>query len=650
MLLDAWSLQALAAAGTAIAGECGRCAPPSHAVPSAHMSTNALHATAFSAKKWGRSRWWRCCCCCTALLASCSDCRLSHGRALSPGSAPGTRGGEGPLLTLLVCRGRAGISLLLVLALCLAVLGLKGQVRRLVDERGATPHPAIFSRRAAGRARCLYTAASACSAFGRAGREAAVKTDRMLPPLSPVGVLRRACLPKDLQTTKEKGAEDRDKQADKHVTQLEAALREAAGAIQRHDKEMKKMIDRLQELESQQKGLEETMKTTNDSLLSPQKSYERDPRLMLATPLKSSSEVREVQEDREKSYLVGASVSQSVDLRAAQMSTLGSDASARSLSQSNTPMGLMPPGTAGAPDKGSKASVMSPIASGGNTADTSPVPGPASVAASLRASADESNESGRTPAYPLGARASSDDSNRSGNKSVGPDLYGENRHASILFAGGPGSNASSHAGPETIMQDDMIVKADIGFSKNASAGSGHSSFWAAMTDNINGMTDNINLRTVPLLSLGQLSGSEDDARAKRQQEIQKEKKRERERSLSRERRYARSQNSQPSSREPTPPRTPGKATPASLSAPSTPTMKGYTPVSSGGGLSARGTPHGHIHTALPSPHGSNTSNTSKSRRQVSSMHGHARLPTFPVADATLSIACTICTPHLDCVY
>ena len=54
MLLDAWSLQALAAAGTAIAGECGRCAPPSHAVPSAHMSTNALHATAFSAKTWCR--------------------------------------------------------------------------------------------------------------------------------------------------------------------------------------------------------------------------------------------------------------------------------------------------------------------------------------------------------------------------------------------------------------------------------------------------------------------------------------------------------------------------------------------------------------------------------------------------------------------
>ena len=52
MLLDAWSLQALAAAGTAIAGECGRCAPPSHAVPSAHMSTNASHATAFSAQTW----------------------------------------------------------------------------------------------------------------------------------------------------------------------------------------------------------------------------------------------------------------------------------------------------------------------------------------------------------------------------------------------------------------------------------------------------------------------------------------------------------------------------------------------------------------------------------------------------------------------
>ena len=49
-----------------------------------------------------------------------------------------------------------------------------------------------------------------------------------------------------------------------NVAQLEAALQEAAEAIQRHDKEMKEMIDRLQELESHQKGLEQTTKTTND--------------------------------------------------------------------------------------------------------------------------------------------------------------------------------------------------------------------------------------------------------------------------------------------------------------------------------------------------------------------------------------------------
>jgi hypothetical protein len=454
-----------------------------------------------------------------------------------------------------------------------------------------------------------------------------VTTDLAFPSCSPVGVLRRACLPKDLQSNKEKGTGEKDNQADKHVTQLEAALREAAGAIQRHDKEMKKMIDRLQELESQQKGLEQTMKTTNDSLLSPQKSFERDPRLMqTVTPLQNYSGVREVQEDRDKSYLVGASMSQSVNLRAAQLSAIGPDASARSCSESNTPLGMMPPAAAAA----RKGSGMSPIASGGNTADATPAPGPASVAASLRASADDSYDNGQTPAYPLGARATSDDY---------PGLYGpEARHGSILFANGPGSNSGSHAGPETIRQDDMIVKADIGFSK--SGGERSTGFWSAMTNNISGMTDNINLRTVPLLSLGQLSAPalDDDARARRiQEEHQRQRERKRSESRERERRYDRSQSSQPSSRETTPPRTPGKASPASLSAPSTPTMKGYTPAHSGGGVSARGTPHGHLQTALPSPHGSATSNsTAKSRRQVS----HARV-VISTLSLTLSIAYTL---------
>ena len=38
------------------------------------------------------------------------------------------------------CWLRAGVSLVLVLALCVPVLGLKGQFRRLVDENGAIPH------------------------------------------------------------------------------------------------------------------------------------------------------------------------------------------------------------------------------------------------------------------------------------------------------------------------------------------------------------------------------------------------------------------------------------------------------------------------------------------------------------------------------
>lgn len=504
---------------------------------------------------------------------------------------------------------------MLVLALCVPVLGLKGQFRRLVDENGAIPFLVFLSTLPHPRSSVVWCRSAFSSSISCRVCSEDVTTDLVFLSCSLVGVLRRACLPKDLQSNKEKGSEEKDKQADKHVTQLEAALREAAGAIQRHDKEMKKMIDRLQELESQQKGLEQTMNTTNDILLSPQKSFERDPRLMqTVTPLQNYSGVREAQEDRHKSYLVGASMSQSVDLRTAQLSEIGPDASARSWSQSNTPLpvGMMPPAAAAA----RKGSDISPIASGGNTADATPAPGPASVAASLRASADDSNDSGQTPAYPLGARATSDDY---------PGLYGpEARHGSILFANGPGSNSGSHAGPETIRQDDMIVKADIGFSK--SGGERSTGFWSAMTNNISGMTDNINLRTVPLLSLGQLSAPAlDDARARRiQEEHQRQRERKRSESRERERRYDRSQSSQPSSRETTPPRTPGKASPASLSAPSTPTMKGYTPAHSGGGVSARGTPHGHLQTALPSPHGSATSNsTSKSRRQVS----HARVVT-----------------------
>ena len=219
-----------------------------------------------------------------------------------------------------------------------------------------------------------------------------------------------------------------------------------------------------------------------------------------------------------------------------------------------------------------------------------------------------------TPNYPAGARASSGDS--AGGTRYGTDAYksGQNTR-SILLAAGARSSGGSHeyVGSNTIAQDDMIVKADIGFSnKNGPGGGPQQSFWAAMTDNTN-------LHSAPLLSLGSLS---DPAEANRRQR-EAESKRERSRSLSRDRtqqeqaQATKQQNSTPSSREATPPRSPGKATSASLSAPDTPPMQGYTSLNaSGAGLSARGTPHGHISTALPSPHGSAQS-SARGRRQVS---------------------------------
>jgi len=421
------------------------------------------------------------------------------------------------------------------------------------------------------------------------------------------GFVRRACIPKELTDgLKDKGAQQ-EKQAEKHVAQLEAALREAAGAIQRHDKEMKKMIDRLQELEAQQKELGETSGSGNTSVMSPSKS---EGRTHVFSPVPDS---REVQEERQKSYLVGATVHQTVDLSAATVQK-GEHSSVRSKSQSTTPMAVVPPHTMakGASNKNGKDFGMSPLTSS-STADTSPAPGPASVAASLHASANGSpQDSGfATPQYPMGARTSSDEANLADQR-YGTDLYKDGSNSGSIIFAGPGSNAGSQAGPDTIAQDDMIVKADIGFSnKNGHMPGAQTSFWSAMTDNIN-------LRSVPLLSLGQLTTNQEASK-------QEKEKRERERSLSRERERARayarsnqSQSSNPSSREATPPRTPGKATPASLSAPGTPTMKGYTPVNGGGGFSARGTPHGHIGTALPSPHGSAQS-SARGRRQGSSL-------------------------------
>jgi len=347
----------------------------------------------------------------------------------------------------------SGGSFLLLLALYFSVVGLKGRLKRLVDDQG---------------------------------------------------IVRRACIPKELlESSKDQARECKDKksqQTEKNVTQLEAALREAAGAIQRHDKEMKKMIDRIQELETPQG---KSLKIADTSVLSAEKSFERDPRLLKTPQMELSTEqdYREVMGDRQKSYLVGASVSQSVDLSTAQIHH-NREHSIKSVSQSNTPMGVLPPHTTAQKDK--REIAMSPLISGSNTADTSPVPGPASAAVSLRASATHSpgecpDSGAATPNYPEGARASSGDANRGAR--YGTDSYTSANDGSIMFAGGPRTSGGSHGnvGPDTIAQDDMIVKADIGFSnKNGPDGSAHQSFWAAMTDNIN-------LHSVPLLSFGGLT-------------------------------------------------------------------------------------------------------------------------------------------------
>lgn len=107
------------------------------------------------------------------------------------------------------------------------MLGLKGRIRRLLDDQGM--HIAAGCREEAPQCSGLVRVVAGCAGI--------------LTLRCHAGLVRRACIPKELiEGQKEKDA----LQAEKHLTQLEAALREAAGAIQRHDKEMKKMIDRLQ--------------------------------------------------------------------------------------------------------------------------------------------------------------------------------------------------------------------------------------------------------------------------------------------------------------------------------------------------------------------------------------------------------------------
>ena len=262
-----------------------------------------------------------------------------------------------------------------------------------------------------------------------------------------------------------------------------------------------------QGLEALQKDLGTTMVLGDSSI---QRSDVLDPRPRQV--LSALSDPREVHEDRQKSYLVGASMQQTVDLATATVQH-GAHSSVRSYSQSNTPMAFVPPHTAvkhEARSKCDKETVLSPLTSS-STADTSPAPGPASVAVSLRASANGSplgggQESGGgvTPQHPMGARACSDETGLSEQR-YGADLYKEGSSSGSIIFAGPGSSAASQAGPDTgpdtITQDDMIVKADIGFSNKQSNGrvpGAQPSFWSAMTDNIN-------LRSVPLLALGQLN-------------------------------------------------------------------------------------------------------------------------------------------------
>lgn len=209
---------------------------------------------------------------------------------------------------------------------------------------------------------------------------------------------------------------------------------------------MKKMIDRLAELETAQKETDKNVRTANENVLSPEKSYERDPRLMQSYDM-------DVREDRQNSYLVGSSMGQSVDLRQAQVYNSGGHS--RSMSQSNTPKVLgIPPQVSQLALKNQIAGTdygMSQLMSG----DTSPAPGPSSVGQSLRASANNSSpDQNETPYYPVGARASSDDSR------YGTDLYKE-ANGSILFAGGPGSisgSQGSRVGPGENAQESVCHK------------------------------------------------------------------------------------------------------------------------------------------------------------------------------------------------
>jgi len=142
-MLDAWGLQALSAAALVIAGECECCVPPFplqrgplHTTQCrAHAHKPYMHANSAAAppQDAGRPSQWWCRCCCTALQAV----QLGAGAALALGLARQCRRVAANDHR---CWLRAGVSLVLVLALCVPVLGLKGQFRRLVDENGAIPH------------------------------------------------------------------------------------------------------------------------------------------------------------------------------------------------------------------------------------------------------------------------------------------------------------------------------------------------------------------------------------------------------------------------------------------------------------------------------------------------------------------------------
>ena len=161
--------------------------------------------------------------------------------------------------------------------------------------------------------------------------------------------------------------------------------------------------------------------------------------------------------DRDLPFVI-ADRGKAVELSASNLKT------DRCVSQSNTPLAVLPPKTAGTTNT--------------HTGETTPAPGPKSEAASRMASAD------------MSCQDSPDSSHRAQYKGGEGD--------SILFAQGPSGGGMNAAGLEMIAHGDHVVKADVGWTSKPHAeprAGGQTSFWAAMTGREN-------VRSVPLRPLG----------------------------------------------------------------------------------------------------------------------------------------------------